>query len=603
MFRQSGWNVLCIGINNYSVGAEPLKFCVRDALGVFEAFRERTRGQHQLVQDPTSAQLQAAIEGFVDNSRLFQRNLLFAAGHCFQHEGKMYLKAPDSDTFSADVCVDKVYQQLPNGSLFVCFLNGCRVDVTLAIEAPRMVVIMPKRESAREVLRRRLRIWQRMRDRREYFYLFPVLAGEQQPDDNDIGVKFANIIRTQLSITIEQAALQLRRCGGDVHEQSNLDRWSGCTIGQDAEPRLSSWAVLAIYTLGMVAVFNIFFMMVLLRWHTGPSPPFLPPPETSSYCYGPFLNRSSALDLVKVEEDLLLKAFYDDVISACLADLYWHRDEAQKAKEIACRLCSASKVPLAKAFACEMDCYLSIGWGSSSCLPESAKTEAIACTSDEAGSICMRARLRAAAATNLQAWRQQVSGQRKNPKMLLRTLNHSSVPHHIRLPALEELADCELASGDLTVSVVMQMLIDLLPQAELFADMPLLRIETRFVFMDYMEALLRTGFLTEAKPWFYKTLELSPDDVRPMFVMGGAILRRTAGEAIHWNRLGVDLLRQRDDRLNMPACHDQLALAQNSEVIINSTCLQQELMEKPFLFDAEEAHLLAHAPALRASFT
>ena len=121
-----------------------------------------------------------------------------------------------------------------------------------------------------------------------------------------------------------------------------------------------------------------------------------------------------------------------------------------------------------------------------------------------------------------------------------------------------------MEAGDLNVAT--QMLVDLLPEAERVADMPLLRDISR-----------------ATRESFHRMISC---EARLLW----------DGEAFHvqWTRLG--------DRLNMPVCHDRLALAQNSEIIINSTCLQQQLMEDPFFFNGHEAHLLADALALRGKF-
>lgn len=152
-------NVLCIGIDNYIIGAKPLHHCVAEATTVFQALRETTRGHHQLLLDPTSAALHQAVQTFSERSRAFPRNLLSFAGHCYEFEGADYMKSPDSDTASADVCVDGIRANMADGSLFICLLNCCRIHITQAIEGPRMILMKPAPlPSVREFLRRKLRL-------------------------------------------------------------------------------------------------------------------------------------------------------------------------------------------------------------------------------------------------------------------------------------------------------------------------------------------------------------------------------------------------------------------------------------------------------------
>lgn len=223
-------NVLCIGIDNYIIGAEPLHHCVAEATTVFQALRETTRGHHQLLLDPTSSALYQAVQTFSERSRAFPRNLLFFAGHGYEFEGEVYMKSPDSDTAAADVCVDGIRANMADGSLFICLLNCCRIHITHAIEAPRMILMKPAPlPSVREFLRRKLRL--RRPVQKEHFYLSSMLMGEAAIDDPHFGSHFAEIIRRCPQSSIEKVARLLRSGGRHVEWRSNLEYWHETPIG------------------------------------------------------------------------------------------------------------------------------------------------------------------------------------------------------------------------------------------------------------------------------------------------------------------------------------------------------------------------------------
>eukprot|EP00438_Fugacium_kawagutii_P022546 Skav206056 [mRNA] locus=scaffold587:343946:348830:+ [translate_table: standard] len=234
MIFRNDWNILCIGIDDYIIGAEPLSFCVRQAKENFEALKETTSGKHHLLLNPTSAELRQAVHTFIETSRSCRRNLLSFSGHGYEHSGQLHLKSPDSDTFAADVSVDDIREQLPEESLFVCLLGCCRVDVARAIERPRMLLITPVQDTVKTYLRRKLRMLRPVS--REHFYLYFALNGEEVADSVDPATSFAAIIRRQPESSIEEVARQLRRRSTHVEWRSNLDRWSGTPIGQAKRP-------------------------------------------------------------------------------------------------------------------------------------------------------------------------------------------------------------------------------------------------------------------------------------------------------------------------------------------------------------------------------
>ena len=114
------WNVLCIGIDDYSIGALPLRYCVRDAEAVFQSWARLARGHLRQIHNPTSAELHAAIAAFVQAGRRLPKSFLFFAGHSYQFNGQLWMKAPDADTFAADVCAEELFEQLPESAFFIC---------------------------------------------------------------------------------------------------------------------------------------------------------------------------------------------------------------------------------------------------------------------------------------------------------------------------------------------------------------------------------------------------------------------------------------------------------------------------------------------------
>ena len=110
--------------------------------------------------------------------------------------------------------------------------------------------------------------------------------------------------------------------------------------------------------------------------------------------------------------------------------------------------------------------------------------------------------------------------------------------------------------------------------------------------------------LDEAKSWFHRSLgfaatDLDRSDVYLTFGKGLLDLG-VDEEATHWILLGTQLLRNRDVRhVGVPACHDHLVLQQDSETLINSTCLREELMGRPFFFNKKEADVLSRTHAIQ----
>lgn len=313
-------NVLCIGIDSYIIGAEPLHHCVAEATTVFQALRETTRGHHQLLLDPTSAALHQAVQTFSERSRAFPRNLLFFAGHGYEFQGEDYMKSPDSDTAAADVRVDGIRANMADGSLFICLLNCCRIHITQAIEAPRMILMKPAPlPSVREFLRRKLR-WRRP-VQKEHFYLSSMLLGEAAIDDPHFGNHFADIIRTSPQSSIEKVARLLRSGGTHVEWRSNLEYWHETPIGNivSFSPKFRvkhlylffGLALLSLTIWGMLQTAQVTGISTYHEVSVAQS--------HSEFCEGPYFDFHT-VDLFKAEEDL--KPRQDELARVCLAELF-----------------------------------------------------------------------------------------------------------------------------------------------------------------------------------------------------------------------------------------------------------------------------------------
>ena len=338
-------NVLCIGIDNYIIGAKPLHHCVAEATTVFQALRETTRGHHQLLLDPTSAALHQAVQTFSERSRAFPRNLLFFAGHAYEFEGEGYMKSPDSDTASADVCVGGIRANMADGSLFICLLNCCRIHITQAIEAPRMILMKPAPlPSVREFLRRKLRL--RWPVQKEHFYLSSMLVGEAAIDDPHFGNHFADIIRTSPQSTIEKVARQLRSGGTHVEWRSNLEYWHETPIGNivSFSPKFRVKHLYLFFGLALLSL--TIWGMLLTAQVTGISTygEVSVAQSYSEFCEGPYFD-TRTVDLFKAEEDL--KPRQDDLARVCLAHLFWMQDRYNDSLTLVRSICASSTESLA----------------------------------------------------------------------------------------------------------------------------------------------------------------------------------------------------------------------------------------------------------------
>lgn len=174
---------------------------------------------------------------------------------------------------------------------------------------------------------------------------------------------------------------------------------------------------------------------------------------------GPYFD-TRTVDLFKAEEDL--KPRQDDLARVCLADLFWMQGRNNDSLTLARSICASSTEPLAQAVACWIGCE--IRGENKDCFEYEIQAEEIACSA--AGHVCNRARFRLALSKNLNTWAAMQSGLQASwdpeVKQTLISLNKSSVNEHVRLRALTELANCELAAGDL--SIARQMLLDLIPR-------------------------------------------------------------------------------------------------------------------------------------------
>ena len=432
--------------------------------------------------------------------------------------------------------------------------------------------------------------------------MYLALPEEEACDVNQFGTKFANIIGTQPNITIEEVAKQLRRGGTHVEWRSNLDRWSGQPIGQVQRRHLASRTMLAMFAAAIFGLCNIWFGLAeQLGWHSDPVPEFVPLESSSSFCDGPYL-RLNIQDISRGKE--ILNASQDDASIVCLAHLYWMQDDYENAQRLFHRFCSSSESQLPKTVACFIECDIRDDL-SPECLRYALMAEEIACAGIKKTSVCIRATLRAALFKNMQTWTEIAHGQQSWDPHVLKTLasfNRSTVPEEVRFAALLELADSELAAGDLKVAT--SMLFDLLPFAARVAHRPLLKQMSHVVFVDYMDALLRSGLRSEARPWFDEAVKSSRNDVylsKVYFILAEALIKFNAiDEATQWILMGTELIR--NTKLlgwNASACHDPLAVSQEFEPIINSSCLEAELMKYPFYFDRKSASLLARAQAPR----
>ena len=134
--RNADWNVLCIGIDDYILGARPLRYCVRDAEAVFQSWARMASGSWHQIHNPTSAELHEAIAAFVKTGKKLPKSFLFFSGHSYQFNGQLWMKAPDADTFAADVCVEEVCEQLCENAFFICIVTD-----TLQDFAPRLFLV------------------------------------------------------------------------------------------------------------------------------------------------------------------------------------------------------------------------------------------------------------------------------------------------------------------------------------------------------------------------------------------------------------------------------------------------------------------------------
>ena len=451
-------NVLCIGINNYIIGAKPLHHCKAEANTVFQALRETTRGHHQLLLDPTSASLHEAVQTFSERSRAFPRNLLFFAGHGYEFDGVVYMKSPDSDTASADVCVDGSRANMADGSLFICLLNCCRIHITQAIEGPRMILMKPAPlPSVREFLRRKLR-WRRP-VRKEHFYLSSTLDGEAAIDDAQFGNHFAEIIRTSPQSSIEKVARQLKSGGSHVEWRSNLEYWHETPIGSivSFSPKFRvkhlylffGLASLSLTTCGMLLTaqasdISTYREVAVAQSHDS-TVDHIKLADSFLTNLGLYIDIPPA-DLSKAEEDL--KPRQDVLARLCLAHLFKLQQRKNDSLKLARSICASSTEPLPQAVACEFVCE--IPGETDNCFRYQIQAEEIACS---VGRVCNRARLRLAL-----TWADIRSGQRawwdSEMKQTLVSVDKSSVDEDVRLVALTELTDFELAVGEMNLDLI-----------------------------------------------------------------------------------------------------------------------------------------------------
>ena len=208
-------------------------------------------------------------------------------------------------------------------------------------------------------------------------------------------------------------------------------------------------------------------------------------------------------------------------------------------------------------------------------------------------------------------------------KQTLISLNKSSVNEHVRLSALMELADCELAAGDLSIAT--QMLLDLIPRTAGPLSYLLQSTFAWTVCVDYMQTLLRmeslhanqnnllqlqrgetTEEVTEAMHWFHHALQIPQDDLRRgkvfLTMAGGLLKLKKVDEAMEKLTFGTQLILHANAKWRPPSCYNHLTSTEGSTTRINSTCLQEVLLGNPFLFDREEASLIAEAPAFHTFY-
>lgn len=120
------WNSLAIGVNGY-VFAKRLSMCVHDAELIHKTIKNSTDGHHELVINPTCEELRSAITRFEQRGRSCLRNVLYFAGHSYQHEGYLFMRGCDSNELAHDFCVDGISSTLHEASVLICLLNGCRI--------------------------------------------------------------------------------------------------------------------------------------------------------------------------------------------------------------------------------------------------------------------------------------------------------------------------------------------------------------------------------------------------------------------------------------------------------------------------------------------
>ena len=412
------------------------------------------------------------------------------------------------------------------------------------------------------------------------------------------------IILQKSSEQVRRAALRRLRSGGShVEWRSNLEYWHETPIGNivNFSPKFRVKHLYLFFGLALLSL--TIWGMLLTAQVTGISTyhEVSVAQSQSEFCEGPYFDTRTA-DLSKAEEDL--KPRQDDLARVCLAHLFRMQKRTNDSLKLAGSICASSTEPLPKAAACWIVCE--IPGGIENCFQYKIQAEEIACSA--AGHACNRARLRKALSNKLISWDDIQSGQQASwdpeVKQTLISLNKSSVNEHVRPRALVELADCELAAGDL--SIARQMLLDLIPRT---AGPLSLWLQSRFawtVHVDYMATLLRMESLHAARHWFHQALQIPQDDLRRgkvFLTMAGGILKlKKVDEAMEKLTFGTQLILHANAKWRPPSCYNHLTSTAGSTTRINSTCLQEVLVGNPFLFDRVEASLIAEAPAFHTFY-
>ena len=294
----------------------------------------------------------------------------------------------------------------------------------------------------------------------------------------------------------------------------------------------------------------------------------------------------------------------DDLARVCLAHLLWLQDRLNDSRKLALSICASSTEPLVQVVACGIVSELSGEIENS--FQYEIQAEEIACS--VAGHVCNRARFRLALSKDKKTWADMQSDQKASwdpeVKQTLIALNRSTVNEHVRLGALMELADCELAAGDL--SIARQMLLDLIPRTA--GPLPhFLQLSFAWsVCVDYMETLLRMESLHAAMHWFHQALQIPQDDLRRskvFLVMAAGLLKfKRVDEAMEKLAFGIQLILHANAEWRPPSCYDHLTSTAGSTTRINSTCLHEVLLADPFYFDREGASLIAETPAFHSFY-